>query len=275
MNAQRIGLVAAMVGLAACGRSRSDGAPERLLVRARDLRRRDGHLRPERHGRGPAQPADLPRRRGAHRRSGPRRDRAGRRQRPARGRRHLRPVRFALRAAGLGRRRLGDFAQGRIRPALGGRQRREGRAPHRHGGRDGLHESGRARARQRGSAPRLRRRRPRRLGRGARALRLLHRARGQLPARPRRGRARDRARQLLARPLRQLGGRSPPGHLRRAAQRLEPVRRRGLFERRRLARRLRQLGLQLDLLELRVAAARSPRAGRPTRTAPGTTRPPA
>jgi hypothetical protein len=52
--------------------------------------------------------------------------------------------------------------------------RRESRAPHRHGGRDGLHESGRARARQRGSAPRLRGRRARRLGRGAHALRLLH-----------------------------------------------------------------------------------------------------
>ena len=84
--------------------------------------------------------------------------------------------------------------------------------------------------------------------------------------------ARDRARQLLARPLRQLGRRSPRGDLRRAAQRVEPVRRRGLRERRRFARRLRQLGLQLDLLDLRLAAARSRPAGRPTRTAPGTTR---
>ena len=109
-------------------------------------------------------------------------------------------------------------------------------------------------SRQRGSPPRHGGHGARGLGRSPHARRLLHRARRQLPARPRRGGAGDRPRQLLARPLRQLGGRPAPGHLRRAAQRVEPVRRRRLRRRRVVARRLRQLGLQLDLLELRLAA---------------------
>ncbi len=59
--------------------------------------------------------------------------------------------------------------------------------------------------------------------------------------------------------------------LRLAAQRVEPVRRRRLLGRRAVARRLRRLGLQLHVLDQRLAARRCRSAGRPTRTAAGTT----
>ena len=170
------------------GWARLSAQTERAERATRTCARRTGDvtvdLRLERHGRGAAQPADLRRRRDAHGRSGPRRDRPGRRQRPPRRRRHVGPVRFALRAAGLGRRRLRDLAHGGLRHSLGGRLRRESRARASTPRTSTVYANPGARVRvnadpRRGTAVVVRAgsvevRTPRR---------LLHRARRQLPAR--------------------------------------------------------------------------------------------
>ena len=192
-------------------------------------------LRPERHGRGPAQPADLRRRRGPHRRSGPRRDRARRWQRPARGRRHVGPVRVALRASRAPTTTVSAISlqEGSILLSVVGSD--DGRrAPHRHGRRHGLHEPGLARARQRGSAARLGRRRARRLGRGA------HARPAPTPCAPattcsRTARRSPRSRAAASRATASTSGRPIASQATYDApqQRVEPVRRRGLRRRRR------------------------------------------
>ena len=226
---------------------RSAGAPTRTSARRPATSRSISGLNGD--GRGPAQPADLRRRRDAHRRSGPRRDRAGRRQRPPRRRRHAgrSSFRSTTSRAPTTRSRRSTLAEGSvILSVVGIRRQRRSRAST-----PTTPPSTRTRARACASTPIRAAARPSSCAparsRCARRAGSYTRARRQLPARPRRRGARDRARQLLARPLRPLGGRPPRGHAttRRAAPRAQYVGEDYAGDVA-VARRLRQLGLQLD-----------------------------